>query len=242
MRAVVAEDEKIGALILVGGGLGAFIEDSQYGIFNSTYPRNLLVIIGKYDVLFDLTRLAKEDLPAVFGTQQEVVPDTIYGSFSSQTARKFVVPATTHLFEPIDSSVVSESITWMEKAFNIPDSSDDVGNGQVYLFREASIAVALVGLLGIAFLSLNLTERLIQAKQPNRFCKTKKTTVKKLRSYAIWGVVNLALLVPMFGLGLVITFPPLIFGSSVAWWMLTSGTIGLLLITEVLRFLGLMTI
>jgi uncharacterized protein len=180
MRAVVAEDEKIGALVLVGGGLGAFIEDSQYGIFNSTYPRNLLVIIGKYDVLFDLTKLAKEDLPVVFGTQQEVVPDTIYGSFSSQTARKFVIPATTHLFEPIESSVVSESIAWMENAFNIQDSSDYVGNGQVYLFREAAIAVALVGLLGIAFLSLNLIERLIQAKPPNGFWQNQKNNCEKI--------------------------------------------------------------
>jgi len=231
-KAAVAEDSHIGALVLIAGGLGDIVEGPQYGVFNSTYPRNLLIIVGKYDILFDVTELATEELLAVFGIEQEVFPDVLYGSFSSQTARKFVAPTTTHLFEPVDSVVVSESIDWIEKAFDAQGSYEDVGTGLVYLQREAGIAVALVGLLGLAFLSFFPIARFVQAKSKKKLTRTEKTTLENWRLYTTWAVVNLALFVPMFGVGLVISFPPLLFGSSIAWWMLGSGLMGLLFLTK----------
>jgi dienelactone hydrolase len=117
VRATFVEDSRILASVLVAGGVGNVSEGPAYGILTPSFPKNLLVIVGKYDVLFNLTQLEAEELPPVFGTQERVVPLVLYGSFSSQTARKLVVPATTHLFEPLDSGVVSEIVVWMERSF-----------------------------------------------------------------------------------------------------------------------------
>ncbi|MEM3478797.1 MAG: hypothetical protein QW702_03450 [Candidatus Bathyarchaeia archaeon] len=52
------------------------------------------------------------------------------------------------------------------------------------------------------------------------------------RLYLMWGLINLTLLIPLFIVGLYALFPPLIFGSSVTWWLLVSGLMGLMLITK----------
>jgi hypothetical protein len=48
--------------------------------------------------------------------------------------------------------------------------------------------------------------------------------------YVCWGATNLVLFVPMFAVGSLIPFPPLVFGASVAWWLLATGVVGLLLL------------
>ena len=51
IRAIFAVDGGIGASVLIAGGLGEVTEVPVYDILNSTFPKNLLVIVGKYDVL-----------------------------------------------------------------------------------------------------------------------------------------------------------------------------------------------
>ncbi len=87
VRAAAAEDGQIEAVVLIAGGLGDVAQGPEYGTLNSTFPKNLLVIVGKYDVLFNLTDLAAKVLPSAFGTNQTVVPNVLYGGFESQTAR-----------------------------------------------------------------------------------------------------------------------------------------------------------
>jgi dienelactone hydrolase len=154
VRAAFVADGEIGASVLVAGGLGDIAEGPEYGVLDSSSPKNLLVIVGQYDVLFNLTQLKAEELPSAFGTQEPVVSGVVYGSFLSQTARKLATPATTHLFEPVDSSVVSEIVAWMENSFKSDEVSvAQTGTNQLYIWREATNLVSLAAFFGVVFLA-----------------------------------------------------------------------------------------
>jgi len=229
VRATFAADDGIGASVLIAGGLGEMAEDPAYGVLNSTFPKNLLVIVGKYDVLFNLAQLEAEELLPAFGTQQEVVPGVVYGSFSSQTARKLVTPATTHIFEPLDSAVVSEIVIWMENAFKSPVSLIARTNvSQTYLEREAAILVSLVAFFGVVFLAFFPLAHVFGLEKG--IVKREHSVVQDWKMFGIWGVLGLALFLPMFFVGFVISFPPVIFGASIAWWMISVGLFGLLVL------------
>ena len=231
VRVAAMNDTQIGALVFIAGGLGDTAEGAQQGALNSTFPRNLLVIVGKYDVLFDLTELTEKELPSAFGTEQKVVPGVLYGNFASNTARKLVIPLTSHLFEPLDVTTVSEIVRWMEGAFGTPQGLINPNSEEfVYPQREASIAIALIGLLGLTFLLFFPIQKFVEAKLQKKNTVVEKKQLPNWRLYVVWGVINLGLFVPMFAVGLIASFPPLVFGSSVAWWLLASGLLGLLIL------------
>lgn len=227
VRAAVQGNNVVAGLILIAGGIGEAVEGIDYAMFNSTFPRNLLVIVGKYDILIDAEELTHEVLPPAFGITEPVIPGVLYGNFSAQTARKLVLPSTTHLFEPLDSIVVSESIGWAEKVVSKSQGSQAFA----YLQREFAILFALCGVLGIPLLFLYISTD-ISKRSPMKPSMKAQRTRSRWRLYSIWGFVNLIFFIPLFIAGLGISFPPLIFGSSVAWWLLTSGLIGLLLLIK----------
>jgi len=232
-RATIARETNIGSTILIGGGFGENVEDPEYGVFNSTFPKNLLVIVGKYDVLFDLEELTSEQLPPIFGTQDEVVPGVLYGEFEAQTARKLVTPATTHLLEIVDATAVSEITLWAEDSFgNRQTPGSAPVSALIYGQREAAVLLATIALISTAMLSFFLTSRLMKIRNGEKSPISEKTSAHQWRMYAIWAIINLALLLPMFGVGYVIQFPPLVFGASIAWWMMASGLVGLLLLSR----------
>jgi dienelactone hydrolase len=226
VRATVAADNQIEALVLIAGGLGNIVESPEYGQFNSTFPKNLLVIVGKYDVLFNLTEVTTEELPPMFGTQQEVVQDVTYRSIAAKTARKFVAPATTHLFEPFDSTAISEIVEWMKISL-IPQGSAEAeaDTRMIYVARESAILFALIGLFGIVFLMLFPVSRILRL-ETSEIAPVTDTGSKVWKRQAVWGVLNIALFLPMLAAGLAIPFPPLLFGRSIAWWMLAVGLVG----------------
>lgn len=231
VRATVAENNQIEALVLIAGGLGNSVESTQYGEFNSTFPKNLLVIVGKYDVLFNLTEVTTEELPPMFGTQQEVVQGVTYGSFAAHTARRFVMPATTHLFEPFDASAISEIVVWMKTSL-IPQVSAgaEAELSLIYAAREVAILFSLIGLFGTVFLILFPVSRILRLEAAETaLMGESESRVWKRR--AIWGLLNIVLFLPMLAVGLAIRFPPLLFGGSIAWWMLAAGLTGIFLIT-----------
>jgi len=231
VRATFAADGGIGASVLIAGGLGEMSEGPAYGVLNSTFPKNLLVIVGKYDVLFNLAQLEVEELPSAFGTHEEVVPGVVYGSFSSQTARKLVTPATTHLFEPVDSLVVSEIVAWMENVFKPEEVLvARVNVNQTYLEREAAILVSLVAFFGVVFLAFFPLAHAARLRPEKGMGKREHAVLRDWKIFVVWGVLGLALFLPMFFVGFAILFPPLIFGASIAWWALSVGVVGLLVL------------
>lgn len=233
IRAAAAKDSQIDAVVLIAGGLGDVANGPEYGVLNSTFPQNLLVVVGKYDVLFNLTELASKGLSSAFKPNQTVVPGVLYGSFQSQTARKLFTPSTTHLFEPFDSATITETIAWMQNAFKTTQASETKLNANlIYVEREAAILAVVIGLFGIILLAFFPITRAIGSKPQKDVPAKRFLNLGDWRAYAVWDALNLALFLPMVFVGFVISFPPLIFGASVAWWMLAIGAIGLLILTK----------
>ncbi len=229
VRAAFVADGGIGASVLVAGGVGNGSEGPAYGVLNASFPKNLLVIVGRYDVLFNLTQLETEELPSAFGTPGRVVSGVMYGSFSSQTSRKLVVPATTHLFEPVDSAVVSEIVAWIENSFESSEVlAAQAGANQVYIWREVASLVSLAAFLGLVFLAFFPVARVAGLKSET--VGKEHVVARGWKVFTIWGMLGLILFLPMFFVGFAISFPPLIFGASIAWWMFSVGLVSLLVL------------
>lgn len=229
VRTEATRNKNIKASILIAGGIGPNIPDQSEKL-NSTFPKNLLVIIGKYDVLFNITELEVTELPSTFNTSTPIVPGNLYGDFKFETARKLIIPPTTHLFETVDLQVASETIKWMENALTQNQNIENETNTSLsYPARELALLFSLIGLVGIILLCHPLVTFL--TKRPD-LPMTENQTKARWKDYTIWASLNLFLFFPLVFVGFVISFPPLIFGSSVAWWVLATGLIGIFLLAR----------
>jgi dienelactone hydrolase len=222
VRAAATKLSNVQASVLVGGGVGGAATSSEYGYLNATYPKNTLVIIGKYDVLFDLTALANKDLLELFNTTDLIKPDVVYGDFSSQTARKLIVPQTTHLFESLDAAAIIQTTAWMQQTL-----ADQTCKSQlclIYQYREIAQALSVLTLVGLVLFAFYPIAALLKLKQ--KTC-IQNTSPPRWKAYLAWFVVNLSLFFPLIAFGFVIPFPPLIFGSAIAWWLLLLAIISI---------------
>jgi dienelactone hydrolase len=233
VRAAAAAHREVKATVLIAGGLGEMASNQlTYGVLNTTFPRNLLVAIGRQDVLFNLNQVSGEWLPPVFGVQ-EVSTGRLYGDFNSGTARKLVAPATTHLLEPLEPTIVSETVVWMSSALE-PSEARRVGlldEGLTYPYRETMMLLSIFSLIGLTF----PVSRFILLKAPRRKAVgVEHGSLKDWKIMVIWGALSIALLLPTFLLGFSLAFPPVLFGSSIAWWLLMVAITGILLILLVI--------
>lgn len=229
VRATTLTCNDIKASVFIGGGLGGVVNDLEYGILNSTSPKNLLVVIGKYDALFNLEQ-TKEDLIPIFGNPSEISPHQIYGGFCNGTARNLIIPETTHLLEPVDPQATSEVVHWMRKSL-IPENTAEKNN-LIYMHREISILISLVALTTLALPFSSIILNLYPSSYKRH--KNAGNPLKDWQILAIWGTMGLLLLLPLFFIGSLIPYPPLIFGNSLAWWLMITAVTGLLLILFIL--------
>lgn len=232
VRAAAEQDKAILAVVLVGGGLESSAQGPEYGTLNATFPRNLLVIVGEYDVLFNATDLQNRELLLAFNCPAPIVPGVTYGSFDLGVARELLIPATTHLFEMVDPGNVAQVVGWMQKSLKPIEASLAQSNLSLsYTEREVALLFALIGLLGISLISYYPLARLLSMKSGGeRFLKSSRKSKSKF--YFVWFFLNLVLFFPMVLIGFAISFPPLIFGSSIAWWVLATGSFGIFLFAE----------
>ena len=232
IRAAVTVRERINATVLIAGGFGEMVADQAYGVLNSTFPKNLLVAIGRQDILFDLSQVTKEWLPPVFGVSLEVVPNRLYGDFYLGTARKLITPSTTHLLEPLDPNIVSETVIWLNKALKSEYVGQQLEESTIYLYREVAMLFSVFVFVGLIFpVSLHILP--IEFPDESKV-KTKYGFLVDWKITVIWGALSTMLFFPMFFLGFTVPFPPVLFGSSIAWWLLVVAITGLLLLLFVL--------
>jgi len=167
----------------------------------------------------------------VFNSGFPIEIDVLYGYFEIQTARKLVVPATTHLFESVDTKVIQETIMWIQNAFGTKTTPTSIANtNTIYYQREISILIAIVGLFGTIFLVYNPLATALNIRPKKEKTIINNQASESLKAYLVWGILNSALFFPMIAAGAAILFPPLVFGSSIAWWVFATGIVGLLLI------------
>jgi len=226
-RRAAYEDDAVVVTVFIGGGVEERSEDPSYGTLSPTFPKNLLIAVGEQDILFDLQGL-DASLHQAFGTTEQITIGRLYGSFASMNARELFVTTTIHLLEPVTPALVSDVVDWISRAFasSLPDTTR---SGLNYLYREAVLAVSLIAFVGlIAPLSRIVTawfgERL--GERPivgHRF-------LRERNSVLVWGGLGLILFLPAMFAGAIVVFPPLIFGSSMAWWLSLTGAFGLLIL------------
>jgi pimeloyl-ACP methyl ester carboxylesterase len=216
VRAANKQLANVQSIVLIGGGVGDVAPGTQYGSFNATYPKNILIIVGKYDVLFDSASLVNKDLLGLFNTTEPIQQGVLYGDYQIQTARKLIIPKTTHLFESLDPTAIHETTSWMQQSLKIKEASQSQ-LGLIYQFRELTQVLSLLALLGLVLLAYSPLSSFLKDKQKSSAEPIKKS---RLKLNLWWVVLNLVLFFPLIAAGLAIGFPPLIFGSSIAWWLL----------------------
>jgi dienelactone hydrolase len=200
----------IKAVVLIGGGVSGGSWGG--GSINSTFPRNLLVAVGRQDVLFDYN--LAEGLNTAFNVTN-VEPMVTYGAPEAGTARRLVTPDTIHLLEPINPTIVKESVDWLTLTLG-----GSAAAGYLYTWRELALTAFFVAFHGLVLLFLKRGSE-IRGDQG----------VLGLGEGALFGLMGIILFLPSMLLGTLINFPPLIFGSSMAWWLLLWGTASLAILS-----------
>ncbi|MDQ1279162.1 MAG: hypothetical protein QG670_422 [Thermoproteota archaeon] len=87
----------------------------------------------------------------------------------------------------------------------------------IYYLRELADLVIFVALLGLVFLVILQKSKADSPIFKERAVKAGKSKFNELREYTVWEVLNIALFLPMVAIGSAISFPPLVFGSALAW-------------------------
>lgn len=215
--AVASSDRDIAALVLIGGGVGSTSSPNM----TTTQPSNLLVIVGRNDVLFNVTSLEFQLMP-VFGSPYPVVPEIIYGEFGDRSARKLVVPEAVHLTEPADPATASEIVAWANSALYPMVSYPMPVRAQTYLLRDLLSAVSLLTLIGL----IVPISQVLNGSLPGSLGEPPSVPRRFMRERTVLlgvGLLCLVLFLPAMLLGNIVGFPPLVFGSSLAWWLLVTG-------------------
>lgn len=78
------------------------------------FPGNLIIAVGEYDEMIS-NEAALEAIRTATGNSSAEAGVT-YGSFINQTAYRLAFAPTDHVFEAVDSTIVSETITWLVEA------------------------------------------------------------------------------------------------------------------------------
>lgn len=206
----------IKSTVLIGGGINGTLTSSSN--MTATRPNNLLVIIGQFDVLFNVHQVENSDLKQVFNTTSPIQENKLYGSFSDLTARKFITVPATHLFEIISPASIAIINNWMVHSLNFTPTNMSP-NYTSSLIRDAFIIFAFAFFIcTILFLSKIFITKFKDKQVPLEDVETQPG--KFLLVGLSWGIMSLLLFLPSEIVGSIIIFPPMIFGSFFAFWHL----------------------
>lgn len=219
-QAIDATSIDVKAVVLVG----SWIRPE----WNATYPNNLLVTVGDFDSLFsgrDATML--ED---VFNTT-DVTDGTLYGDFSTGTARKYVLAETNHLFETVDPEIVRETVEWMKDSLKggMEDSNWIPSGDLIYSWWLVGGFMATLGVVLTIFPLLTIlldTSVFASLKK-----ESKQGVVENQEApgpFTKWGLMYSIIppltFFPLLLIGTFIPFPQA-YGAAISTWFLGTALI-----------------
>lgn len=146
-------------------GVGTSADGS---ISSVTNPKNVLMVIAKYDEAFSPER-AKIPMVNLTGVPLEDIQfETLYGSMKEGTARKIhVVKWADHLTTAWDGEFITSATSWIAETFGDPRTN------VIYYERVAFLFTGLAGLVGLIFtLSSVLADTLNLKSQGHALVKT----------------------------------------------------------------------
>ncbi len=157
------------SMVLEGSG-AAGIGNLVYGVpaGNVTWPRNLCVVLTKWDefsqVMWGSFNPKAPDqgdmnvpvnignsnaMKATFGTTEKVVEGKLYGSIANGTARILKQPAVIHPADMESRASVGDAIDWFQQTLmggkQLPVSS------QVWMWKEIGTLIAMIGMILLLF-------------------------------------------------------------------------------------------
>lgn len=198
---------------------------------NATFPHNILVATGLYDELFDIPELLHA-LATTFNTTAPVVPGQLYGAFSIGTARKVIVPASTHLFEIIDPLLISESVEWLMYSLKGgPDLFWIPKQNLIYpLWTLGGFIACLGALLSVfALFAILINVRFFKEIKRTPTSSYSASTPKYLGLGLLYGFCGLGLLFVFLWVDIPVAFPQGM-GLSVALGLFGGGMVTLLIL------------
>jgi pimeloyl-ACP methyl ester carboxylesterase len=217
------------ALVLVGSGFRS----------NMSYIPNTLLATGNFDSLSSYPHN-----PALLDPWFNVTgvePETTYGDFASNTARRAVFPSTNHLFETVDPVIVSESVEWMKNSLKggVEDEHWIASTSILYPFWLLGGLFGLIGaLLTIFPLIVILLDTSIFSSLKGNPTDEPATKRSFYLNGIVLGLIGVITFFPFLVVGIflasVIPFPTF-YGLAVVAWILGSGLVALLVLFIILR-------
>ncbi|MCX5911833.1 MAG: alpha/beta hydrolase, partial [Deltaproteobacteria bacterium] len=235
---VALDDPTIQALVITG---------FAYTLKSSaTQPRNMLMIIGKWDEFrqrmtgtrdIEKDWMQTEQTKRVFPVPSPQIGMT-YGDFGQGTARKVFIPRITHVQESHDSASIAQTVEWMRDALRPNPRYWIDKNSQTWWIKEyATLAAMLAGLasilpLGLILLRTNFFGSIRRSARWRYFCS--------LGAYLKFSAINalllwlyLPLILALFGVHKYVLpidkFFPMMMVNGIVWWFLWVNIIGALL-------------
>jgi pimeloyl-ACP methyl ester carboxylesterase len=208
------------ALVLIGAGFSS----------SAPYIPNTLIAVGSFDSLSSYpSNYTKLD---PYFNVTGVVPNTTYGNFTANTARRAIFPATNHLFETIDLTIVSESVDWMRLSLKggVEDAHWIDSTHQIFSMWLIGGLFGLIGALLTLFplivilLSLPIFSDL--RKTPTQ--ENTESTGSILKYGTLYGLIGIATFFPFLIIGSLlqaVTRFPVSNALPVMAWMIGSGLI-----------------
>ena len=219
---------------------------------SATSPRNMLMIIGKWDE-YRQRMTGTKDIEREWMSSaqtQKVIPvadpkiGVTYGDFDQGTARRVYVPRTIHFMESHDRGGISEMLEWMRKALRPPEQWWIDSTNQTWAVKEWATLLAMLACfasllpLGRIFLGMKFFKSLEGSPTGNYSCSVKSY----LKFSAINGVLMwlyLPLIFVLFGLHVYLVridgMFPMMMANGAVWWFFWINVIGFFLVKRWLK-------
>ena len=216
------------------------IAPASWVIVNSTFPQNLLLILGSHDFIVRETSV-RDLLKLATGGGEEI--GTLYGNFSQGNARKMVVsPGPDHAGEMFDPQIVSEAINWVETSLDTDSTASLSLSPWHAIFNPLSVMTCVLSIFPAMTCIIGL-RKVIRKGKPAHNIQSTQMGLKKLVFFYLlsWIVALLASLMLLWftfsrtgveGVFLVNIWPlslfPILFGGFL---ISIYGLVGLLLLS-----------
>ncbi len=205
---------------------------------SGTSPRNMLMIIGKWDEFRQRMTGTRDIEKEWMSTAQtkKVIPladpqiGVTYGDFRQGTARRVYVPRTIHFMESHDRGSISEMLEWMKKALRPPEQLGIDSKNQTWVVKEWATLVAMLACftsllpLGRIFLGMRFFKALEGAPTGKYSCSVKSyLKFSGINGVLMW--LYLPLIFVLFGVHVYLVpidraFPMMIVNGIVGWFFL----------------------
>ncbi len=223
----------IDALVLVGSWIG---NTSLY-----PYIPNTLIAVGDFDSISSYPR--NTTILEPYFNVTSVEPGVTYGSFEDGSARRLATSKTNHLFETIDTVIVSETIEWMKNSLKngAEDSYWLPSSNLLYPLWLVGGFLSILGILLTIFpLILILLDLSVFKEIKDEPSNSHYSTSKSFVGYGvIYAVIGIGTFFPFLAVGTIldifIPFPQS-YGLPVMSWILGSALLSVLTLWIISRF------